>query len=176
LQGLDTILRAVSIIKNKIDFHLYIWGSSEQKSSPFKKMIQELSIEEFVTIHNEWENIKEWEKFIIKICDVTLGIFGQSSKAKTVLANKVIDGVAFRTPVITAHSGGLYNYFTGKNDIFTTENNPTDLAHCIENIYHLQYSDIKERIDNAYEVYQNYFTPEQFDKKLIFYLSEQVKN
>jgi glycosyltransferase involved in cell wall biosynthesis len=171
LQGLDVILKTVSLLKRKIDLHLYIWGSSDKSGEEYANLIDTLNIQDIVTIHNEWGNRKKWEDFIITVCDISLGIFGQSMKAKTVIANKVIDGVAFRTPVITARSQGLQEYFSGKDDIFITENNPDALAGMIEYVANKNIQ-TDSNLDRAYTIYQNHFSPEVFSKKLSIYLEE----
>jgi glycosyltransferase involved in cell wall biosynthesis len=172
LQGLDVILTAVSMLKEKINLHLYIWGASDKRGEAYKTMVENLQIQDIVTIHNEWGNRKKWEEFIVDNCDISLGIFGQSMKARTVLANKVLDGIAFHTPVITARSSGLYEYFNGTDDIFITENTPEALAEMIEFVRDQSYSMNKTRIDNAYKKYQENFTPNCFYKKLDLYINE----
>ncbi|MDR0606757.1 MAG: glycosyltransferase [Bacteroidales bacterium] len=176
LQGLDVILTAVSMLKGKINLHLYIWGASDKRGEVYKKMVENFRIHDVVTIHNEWGNRKKWEEFIVDNCDISLGIFGQSMKAQTVLANKVLDGIAFRTPVITARSAGLYEYFNGIDDIFITENTPAALAEMIEYAGSQSYSMHKTRIDNAYKKYQENFTPNCFYKKLNLYIREITNN
>jgi glycosyltransferase involved in cell wall biosynthesis len=176
LQGLDVILMAVSMLKEKMNMHLFIWGASDKRGEIYKKMVGDLHIEDIVTIYNEWGNREKWEGFIVDNCDISLGIFGQSMKAQTVLANKVLDGIAFHTPVITARSAGLYEYFHGKDDIFITENTPEALVRMIEYVKFSYgrdgYSRIRERVDNAYKIYQENFTPRLFQKKMSSYLSE----
>jgi glycosyltransferase involved in cell wall biosynthesis len=175
LQGLDVILTAISMLKGKMNLHLYIWGASDKRGESYRKLVEHLNIQDIVTIHNEWGNRKKWEDFIVDNCDISLGIFGRSMKAKTVLANKVLDGIAFQTPVITARSAGLHEYFNGKDDVFIVENTPEDLAKMIEYIglvYRKAHSHIKARIDNAFKIYQENFTPRSFHKKLSLYLSE----
>jgi glycosyltransferase involved in cell wall biosynthesis len=174
LQGLDVILNAVSLLKDRINFHFYIWGYSEERFNPYKSIIEKLSIEDKITVHNEWGNRAKWEDFVVNTCDLTLGIFGNSSKAKIVLANKIIDGVAFKTPVVTAPSSGLFDFFNGKDDIYIAENNSESLALQIELLSKMDYSEIRSRIENAYRVYDKNFTPERFNERLSCYLDESI--
>jgi glycosyltransferase involved in cell wall biosynthesis len=175
LQGLDIILKAMAILKNKFNIHLYIWGISDSRGKSYTDLVTDLNIEDIVTIHNEWGNWSKWEDFIVSTCDISLGIFGSSTKAQTVLANKVIDGVAFKTPVITAHSLGLFNYFNGIDDIFVTNNNPDDLVNTISHVINLDYGAIEKRINAAYKIYLDNFTPEKFYDKLEIYLNEYLE-
>jgi len=173
LQGLDVIFKAVSLLR-KLDLHLYIWGSSNKISEEYSGLIDDLNIRDIVTIHNGWggDNIKQWENFIVDVCDISLGIFGQSMKAKTVIANKVIDGIAFRTPVITAFSSGLQEYFSENNGIYLTQNTPESLAEMIINVSKIKLTDLN--LDKAYNIYKNHFSPESFTKKLSIFLEEII--
>lgn len=163
LQGLDKIIDAMKIVKDrKVRCHLYIWGDTDKKAEPFVEKINKMGLDDYITVHNEWGNISNWVSFITKTCDVTLGIFGDSQKAKNVLANKVLDGAAFRTPVITGHSFGLSEYFDGKDDIFTVDNNPESIAAEIEKIISADKDDILKRVDNTYRIYENNFTFDRY--------------
>jgi len=176
LQGLDVILKAVSLLR-KMDLHLYIWGRADKNSGEYANLIDSLNIQDIVTIHNEWggDSRKKWEDFIVAVCDISLGIFGQSMKARTVIANKVIDGIAFRTPVITAHSHGLQEYFSGNDDIFMTQNTPEALAEMIEYVAN-NHINLDLNIGKAFTIYKNHFTPEIFTGKLSVYLEEFMKS
>jgi glycosyltransferase involved in cell wall biosynthesis len=165
----------MAILKNKFAIHLYIWGISDSRSKSYMNIVTELNLEDIITIHNEWGNWSKWENFITNTCDICLGIFGSSTKAKMVLANKVIDGVAFKVPVITAHSLGLLDYFNGIDDIFITNSTPHDLANTISHVINLDYEVIEKRINAAYKIYLDDFTPEKFYNKLEFYLDEYLE-
>ena len=175
LQGLDIILQSVALLRNKLNVHLYLWGISDLRGKPYKELVYELNIEDMVTIHNGWGDWKKWEDFIVNTCDIGLGIFGSSTKAQTVLANKVIDGIAFKVPVITSHSSGVSNYFNGIDDIFIINNTSHDLADTIIKIAYQDYENIKKRIDAAYKIYLDNFIPGKFYTKLEFYLDEYLK-
>jgi glycosyltransferase involved in cell wall biosynthesis len=168
LQGLDIIIRSTALLRDSasLQFHLYIWGASEERGKPWLSLISELHLENYITVHNQWDSKQAWEDFTAKTCDISLGIFGSSQKAKTVLAQKVVDAAAFRTPCITAHSAGLSEYFTGTDDVWTCDNNPEALVQTIRCIASLDYAEIKKHIDKAYNIYLRQFAPEAFEEKL----------
>ncbi|MDO5558707.1 MAG: glycosyltransferase [Oscillospiraceae bacterium] len=159
LQGLEKIIKAMKILKQKkVGCHLYIWGDTDEKAKPYSDMIDEYDLNDMITVHNEWGNVDKWKSFIVDTCDVSMGIFGDSDKARTVLANKVVDGAAFRSPVVTAESDGLYEYFDGKNDLFAVHNTPEAIADEIEKISMMSYDQINEHVDRSYGIYKNNFT------------------
>lgn len=168
LQGVEKIIETLKIIveTNSLKVHLTIWGNSEEKSEPYKKMVRENGLNNYVTFINKWESRDEWYEFIKKNCDLTLGIFGDSRKAKTVVANKVIDGIAFKTPTLTGESSGLYNFFDGEKDIFVVNNEPNEMAMKIIEIAQMHPETIKARIENSHKIYKDRFSYEEFKSNL----------
>lgn len=168
LQGLECILEAYALVRaQNSNIKLYIWGDSEEKWYPYMQLAEKLGIIDKIEVHNEWNVLEKWEKFIIENCDVSLGIFGDSVKAHNVISNKVIDGVAFRTPVITGWSKGLSEYFDGERDIYVVDNTPQSLADKILELYSRRYDDICGNVDRAYTIWKSYFTQEYFNQELI---------
>jgi glycosyltransferase involved in cell wall biosynthesis len=169
LHGLDKIIKAMKLLsESKLDFHLYIWGSSDISSYSYSKLISDLGMERSITIHNEWGGHahEKLDKFMNTTCDINLGIFGESDKAKTVLANKVIGGVAYKTPTLTAMSSGINLYFDGVNDIFICRNTPSDIAESIMKISKMPLKTIRIRVENAYKIFIKNFSADVFKRNL----------
>ena len=153
LHGLDVILEAFIILKReKVNCKLLIWGDDDIKSTEYKEFIKNNDLNDYCTIRNEWGNIDLWADYMKENCDVFLGIFGNSRKAKTVLANKVVDGVNFRIPTITGNSSGVNEYFNS-DSLFITDNTPEALASTIIKLYSMTYDEIKKNTDKAYNIY-----------------------
>ena len=172
LQGLDIILKAIAILKkaDKIKFHLYIWGDSEKKGRKYLSMINELNIQDVVSVHNEWGNFEAFSAHMIEKCDVNLGIFGDSQKAKTVLANKVIDGMAFKAPVITAYSDGVCNYFKDGENIILCKNTAESLASAIVRVAEMDLEQVNEIVKSAYSIYISTFSEKALERSFLSYL------
>jgi len=98
-------------------------------------------------------------------CDITIGILGDSDKAKTVLANKVVNGVLYKTPVLTAKSSGVRLYFYGVDDIFICNNTPDDIARSILEIVKILLSTLQKRIENFYRKWLSNFSNEAVFKR-----------
>lgn len=167
LQGLDIIIEAISILANKINnFELIIWGDSEEKAKEYVELAECLNVSQYIKFIFEWDNIHKWEKYIVENCDLTLGIFGISDKAKVVLANKVLDGVVYKTPVLTGYSSGAQEFFKGSQDIFYVDNTPISLAEEIQRIMKFDYLYIMDRVTNAYSVYENNFSKKSYTDRM----------
>ncbi|PZL77905.1 hypothetical protein CI088_01250 [Enterococcus plantarum] len=168
LQGLDKIIESLKIIVDEgfTTIHLTIWGNSLMRSEPYKEIIKNKGLDKYVTIINKWGAKEEWYTFIKENCDITLGIFGDSLKAKHVVANKVIDGIAFKTPTITGNSSGLCEFFNGEKNIFIVHNEPKDIAKKILEISEMDLKTLETRIENSYNIYEENFSYENFKKNM----------
>lgn len=167
LHGLDKILDMVEILKNeRFHFKLCLFGPEGSDKEKWRKIVNHRGLDEYVQFKQIWGNISEWQRFIKKNCDITLGIFGDSLKAQTVLANKVMDGISAKTVVITAHSKGVQEYFDG-SEIFIVENSAQAIAEEIKAISNLSIVDINHRVDKAYDIYQKHFCYNEYKSRII---------
>lgn len=172
LHGLDKIIQACKRLKDnsQVNFHLYLFGTNEDKSILYRNMILDLGLESKITIDNNstFKNGKLGE-FLQIHCDLVLGNFGESEKSKNVLVNKVIDGVAMKAPVLTGESMASKDFFN-EQQIFSCHNNEESIAASIEAIHNKSYLTISEYIDNAYNTYKLNFSPKAFEMnmKMVF--------
>lgn len=168
LHGLEKIIEAASILKknNKSDFHFYLFGTNEVKSKPYFDMVKKLGLENMISIDNQstFKNGK-LGGFLEKKCDLVLGNFGDSEKAKNVIVNKLIDGVAMKAPVLTGESIAPHEFFS-EHEIFYSLNNPESIA---QNIYYISQLDnitIQEKIERSHAIYKDTFSIHAYRKKL----------
>lgn len=174
LHGLEKILYSIKLLKQKnVKCKLHIFGNSDQKAKPYKKLVKNYNIEKQVEFNNEYtlKNGK-LEKFLIEYCDIGLGTFGDSKKAKTVIANKILDCTSLKIPVITGKTVGLYEFFDGENDIYMIENTSEEICEKVIELSKMQVNKIKKNVENAYEVYKDNFSVESYQKKMSEVLKE----
>lgn len=168
LHGLEKIIEAAKVLKRdyNLNFHIYLFGTSEEKSKPYLNLIEEYKVSSVISIDNSstFKNGKLTE-FLVKNCDLVLGNFGDSEKAKNVLVNKLIDGVAMKAPVLTGESIAPHEFFS-KNEIFYTKNNPELIAEKIHFISQLENNNIMAQIDRAYDIYKKSFSIKAYQKKM----------
>lgn len=178
LHGLDKIIKAVQLLKEKgFPCKLYIFGDSDKKAEEYSTLIKSYGIEDSVYINNEYSfKNGKLEKFLIENCDIVLGTFGDSEKARTVIANKIIDGVAMQAPVITGFSRGLSEYFDGESDIFMINNTAEELANKVVDISVMDNKEIRKKINTAYRIYEEHFSEDSFNNKIQLLLSEFEEN
>ena len=177
LHGIEKIIHAGKLLKNiKNDFVIYLFGNSENKSMQYKNMINGLNLSENIKIINNYTFVNgKLDDFLVNNCDLVLGNFGDSDKSKNVLVNKVIDGVAMKSPVLTGESIATKEFFSYKESIFYSKNTPESIAEEIIKIMSLKKDIIRKRVENAYSIYEEYFSENAFKKNIISIL-ENCKN
>lgn len=167
LQGVECIIDAMFILKEKnLKAKLYIIGPPGERANYYKQQVQNKQLSDCIEFLDLWGDMKQWEKFIIDNCDVSLGIFGGSDKAKCVVGNKVIDGIIAKTPVITGKSKGLDLFFNQDNDIYTVDNTPDALAKKIIQVANSSYHEIENHVENAFDIYEKIFSKKAYKKNM----------
>ncbi|MEF3121225.1 hypothetical protein [Kocuria flava] len=104
LHGLDKVIYGLSFLPTH-----FIWSATfigpSGLAEPYKALINELGLTdkvEFLDSVPEEDLVKH-----LKNCHVVVGVFGDSSKARSVIANKVWQGIAAGRLVLTQNSIGL---------------------------------------------------------------------
>lgn len=169
LHGLDKIIMAIYHLNESsdINFHLYLFGNKNiNEELKYSNLIKSLNLEKKVTIKNDYTfKNRKLGDFLIKNCDLVLGNFGDSKKAKNVLVNKVVDGVAMRAPVLTGESIAPKEYFN-EETIFYSKNEPQLIAREIIKVAKINQVIIQNRVKDSYLIFQNKFSVEAFYKNL----------
>jgi len=174
LHGLQQIIEAAEILKDKnFNFKLWLFGNSEEKSIDYKKLISKKNLDGYTKIINNYtfQNNK-LSDFLFENCDLVLGNFGCSKKAKSVLVNKVIDGIAMKSPVLTGESIAANEFFDFENDIWRCKNTPKDIAEAIIEISNCSINEITRRVNVAYEIYFNNFSEQAYRNNIIEVIKE----
>lgn len=160
LHGLEKLIQVTALLHLSTQVHLYIFGNSEEKSLPYKKMVEEGGLSSCITIQNDstFSNGR-LEYFLATRCDLALGSFGDSEKAKSVILNKCIEATAMKIPLLTQFSEAFEEYFSA-DSLFYTANTLEAMEEKIREIMRMSSSEIRTRIELAYAVYKNNFTVE----------------
>jgi len=120
LQGVEYVLESAKILEKYSDIRFHIIGS---------KIKEKFNNQDFKNI-DFTPNVSYEDLFKnIAMADISLGIFGETEKAKRVIPNKVYEAIAMSKPVITGRSGAIKELFIDHENILMCDfNNARDLA------------------------------------------------
>src|SRR3972149_1676025 len=172
LHGIDTIVKAATILQKHDDIVFKICGDGQTKPEITKLIndhkLKNVKLLGIVSKEILLENMHS--------SDICLGIFGSTSKARKVLTNKVFQILASKKPLLTMESPtALESHLVDKkNCILVPPANPEKLA---EAILFLK-NDVKKRDDIAEEGYKTYCEHLSMDaagKKLVSYIHELIE-
>ena len=124
LQGVETILRAAHLLRDRTELQWEIIGSGFDYTR-CRRLATALSLPRLT-----W---RDWLPFAelpgaIRSYDICLGIFGESLKTDLVIPNKIYHYAACGKPVITADTAAVRELFIDRKNILLCQKSPEDLA------------------------------------------------
>ncbi|WP_127507105.1 glycosyltransferase family 4 protein [Paenibacillus humicus] len=135
LHGIETILKAASLLLDYKGIYFKLIGNGQTKSE-MVKLAEELGLNNVHFSGNiPYDELPE----TIHQCDVGLGIFGLSEKADRVIPNKVYQIAACAKPIVTLGTAGIRLLFKDKENIILIHgdlNHSEQLAEAILELYH----------------------------------------
>lgn len=129
-KGLDVLLKAVALIKNKIDFTLVVAGEFYSNEEKYIALIKNLELENIVKMFSDFIPTNE-VKYYFSACDVVVLPYKTATQSGIVqIANN------FDKPMISTNVGGLPEVIEdGKTGYLVEKENPEQLAELILRYY-----------------------------------------
>ena len=177
LHGLEKIIRAAKIIKEKrLNVRWYLFGNDEKKSLVYRRLLDELSLQDVCTISNDYTFANgKLELFLTDNCDLALSVFGDSEKSRTVLPNKTLDACAMRCLLLSGNSKATAEYFDDSS-LFLCGRTPEEIAKTVETIYYSDKEQLKVRIGRMYDIYTCCFSTAALKKNYQQLIDEIMKS
>lgn len=128
--GLDTVVSAIEALQNEdIQFHLYGDGPLRED---IEQRVSELSVDT-TTFHGRVP--AEELSIAAANADIALGIFEDDPRSLASITNKVTEGVAAGTAVVTMRSPAIEEWFTeGENIVLVPPEDPEALVEAIRRL------------------------------------------
>lgn len=167
LHGLNIIMEAAKLLKDdNLNLKWYFFGNSDEKAIPYVEKAKELEIEADCVFENSFtmKNGKLIE-FLKHHCDLCLGNFGTSTKARSLMSNKVLDACAMKALVLSGNAKAYYGFFDGETDILLCECNAEDIADRVRKVYKMSKDERIKQIEQAYDIFQNQFTITKYNER-----------
>lgn len=114
LQGIEYILGAAKLLEDQKDMHFTLIGNG-QTYNEMTTLAHSMKLNNVTFL--DFQPLPELPHYL-RSCDIALGIFGTSDKARRVIPHKVFDAVACGIPVITAANDAIGEKFTDGKEVF----------------------------------------------------------
>ncbi len=132
--GLDTIIRAVGLLKGEIPgLRLDIYGDGPYRED-LRSLAERLNVEREVYFS---PGIVPWEELIRAIAAADVGVVAMKRDAfrDLTLCNKMYDFIAMRKPVISSHTRSVEEYYGESCFLLFSSGNERELAQAIWELY-----------------------------------------
>ncbi len=129
-KGLDVLLQAIALIKDKMDFTLVVAGEFYSNEDKYLGLIKDLELENVVKLFSDFIPTNE-VKYYFSACDVVVLPYKSATQSGIVqIANN------FDKPMISTNVGGLPEVIAdGKTGYLVEKENPQKLAEAILKYY-----------------------------------------
>ena len=163
--GLDTVVDAAARLEGEgVRFELYGEGPEDDR---IRRVVEQRGLDN-VTFHGR----VPWEELSVAAAsgDVALGIFADEPRSDASITNKVTEGVAAGTAVVTMDASGVREWFEHGEDIYLVP--PADgdaLADAIRTLR--DDTELRERIGAAgRDTYEAVFSVERIGRTIVEFL------
>ncbi len=148
-KGLDTLLEAVSILKNKMDLTTIIAGEFYSNEDKYKKLIKEFGIEDSLKLYNEFIPAED-VKYFFSAADLVVLPYKDATQSGIIQIAK-----HFNKPIISTKVGGLAEVVEhGKTGYLVEKENPNALADAVYKFYEEnKEKEFSENIEQELEKY-----------------------
>ena len=129
LHGLDNILQSMRILKAKnVQFICNLFGVNNSFFHIYTEKIQTIDLNSHVFLRKDLSFANSYlPKYLVENCDLALGIFGNTDKARNAVPNKLIEALSMGIPTLTMNSPALREFFNPE-DLWTCEPSPESIA------------------------------------------------
>lgn len=172
LQGLEQVLDSIRIIKEtntNQNIRFYLFGIDLNEKEMVYSFIKKYSLGEMVIfrIDATFSNGKLIE--LLKGCNLALGVFGKSEKAKNIIANKILDAASMGIPILTMDSKITKEYFGER--VFYSSNDPADMASSLIDLSRTSLEGVGERLYLHYKANYSFDEVKSSIKKILVSLT-----
>lgn len=137
LHGLDNILQAMKILQRQhLKFNCVLFGVDNNLFIEYTNKIKLAELEHHVSLRKDLSfSDNSLPQYLIEKCDLALGIFGNTEKARSAVPNKLIEALSMKIPTLTMNSPALREFFNPEIDFWVCQPSPESIAQSIIKIF-----------------------------------------
>ncbi len=169
LQGTRYIIEAAKLLENEgVVFNIIGKGQDYCDGRDLARVLDLNNVNFIDNVH--YDRLPEY----ISGADISLGIFGDTTKAEIVIPNKVYEAIACAKPVITADTSAIRELFKDGEDVLLCKKaDPKDLANKIRLLKNN--SELRHRIgQNGYRLFRESLTENHLGAQLKQIINENI--
>ena len=165
LHGLENVLQAARLLKlENLPIRWFFCGNDAEKEKCYINIAAENDVSDICMFSTEYTfNNGRLQKFLQENCDIALGAFGTSEKAK-VITNKFVEACSMKCIALTRNSENVREFFG--DSVFMSDTDPESIAKKIHEIYCCDKNLLIEKAEKAYSYYLQTFTVEKMQRKM----------
>lgn len=128
LHGAETVLQALADLgERRSGLHLTIIGLERNRAATVAE-IGRLGLEQTVTFRTDLSfHDGSLPAYLTRDCDLALGHFGGSEKARNIVSNKIVEALSLGLPVLTGDGPGVREFLTD-GEALMVEQTPAAIA------------------------------------------------
>jgi len=136
LHGLENIIYAMKILKEKeVQFECTLFGVNDPLFNDYLSLIQNWKLNSHVSLRSDLSFLDgSLPNYLLENCELALGVFGSTEKAKNIVPNKLIEALSMGIPSLTMNSPALKEFFDPEVDLWTCGSDPESIAESILSI------------------------------------------
>lgn len=133
LHGIDNILQAMKILQKRgLLFSCNLFGVDNPCSLSYTDKIKQEKLDNCVYLRKDLNFANgSLPQYLVENCDLALGIFGNTDKARNAVPNKLVEALSLGIPTLTMNSTALQEFFNPATDFWTCDPSPEAIAESI---------------------------------------------
>lgn len=159
LHGLNNILQAMKILQaSQLQFTCHLFGIDNKFFSEYAEKIQLAQLGDRVFLRKDLSFAEgTLTNYLTDNCDLALGIFGNTEKARHAVPNKLIEALSMGIPTLTMNSPALKEFFQPETDLWVCEPSPESIAESILKIarseaYQVNWKQTRQKVLNTFSM------------------------
>jgi glycosyltransferase involved in cell wall biosynthesis len=176
LHGLENIIYAMKILKKEnLRFSCTLFGIDNPLFLTYEQKIIQEKLSNHVVLRKDLSfGDGSLPHYLSNNCDLALGIFGDTEKARNAIPNKLIEALSMEIPTLTMASSALQEFFNPATDLWVCQPSPESIAKSIiaiisDLVFPVDWKQTRKKVVDIFSV-------DQYQKVVATLLNQAIAN
>ena len=159
LHGLENIIKAMELLKKtEVKFTCNLFGINNLEYNVYAEKIRIAKLDSSVFLRKDLTFYDDsLPCYLVENCDLALGIFGNTDKARNTFPTKLVESLSMGIPTLTMNSLALQEFLNPETDLWTCEPSPEAIAESILTIangaaYPVDWKQTRQKVLDTFSV------------------------